>query len=148
MFKSPSNTLSSTFFPVIIKLYTALISQIVITHTHTHTHTHIYIHTQTCTYGHAQSICQVRLFATPWTIAYQAPLSIDFSKQEYWSGQPFPTPGNLPDPDPGIEPASPVSLALAGIFFTTEPPGKPYMYVCIYVYIHTYIPGLPRWYQW
>ena len=57
--------------------------------------------------------------ATPWTIAHQAPLSKEFSRQEYWSGLPFPPSGNLPDPQ--IEPASP---ALAGGFFTTEPPGK------------------------
>ena len=61
----------------------------------------------------------VRLFATPWTVAHQAPLSMKFSRQEYWSGLPFPPPGGLPDP--GIEPASPVSPALAGGFFTTEP---------------------------
>ena len=50
----------------------------------------------------------------------QAPLSMGFPRQEYWSGQPFPSPGDLPDP--GIELVSP---ALAGRFFTTEPPGKP-----------------------
>ena len=54
-------------------------------------------------------------FATPWTIAHQAPLSIEFSRQEYWNG----LVGDLPDP--GINPLSP---ALAGGFFTTEPPGK------------------------
>ena len=53
----------------------------------------------------------------------QGPLSMGFSRQEYWSGLPFPTPGDLPDP--GIEPASPVSPTLAGGFFTTVPPGKP-----------------------
>ena len=58
--------------------------------------------------------------ATPGTVARQAPLSMGFSRQEYWSGLPFPSPGDLSDP--GIEPASP---ALAGGFFTTEPPGKP-----------------------
>ena len=57
---------------------------------------------------------------TPWTVAHQAPPSIVFPRQESWSGLPFPSPGDLPDP--GIEPASP---ALAGGFFTTEPPGKP-----------------------
>ena len=57
---------------------------------------------------------------TPWTIARQAPLSMEFSKQEYWSGLPFPPQGDLPDP--GIEPISP---ALAGGFFTAEPTGKP-----------------------
>ena len=55
--------------------------------------------------------------ATPWTVAHQFPLSMGFPRQEYWSGLPFPSPGDLPDP--GIEP---VSLALAGRFFTTEPP--------------------------
>ena len=62
----------------------------------------------------------VRLFATPWTVACQAPLSMGFSKQEYWSGLPFPPPGNLPHP--GIRFASPVS---GGGFFTPEPTGKP-----------------------
>ena len=47
----------------------------------------------------------VRLFATPWTVAYQAPQSMGFSRQEYWSGLPFPSPGDLPNP--GIEPGSP-----------------------------------------
>ena len=61
--------------------------------------------------------------ATPWTVARQAPPSMGFSRQEYWSGLPFPSPGDLPDP--GIEPVSPESSALAGGFFTTEPPGKP-----------------------
>ena len=55
-------------------------------------------------------------FATPWTVAHQAPLSMEFSRQEYWSGLPFASPGDLPDP--WIEPASP---ALAGGFFATEP---------------------------
>ena len=55
--------------------------------------------------------------------AHQAPLSMGFPRQEYWSGLPFPTPGDLPDP--GIESASPASPALAGGFFTTEPHGKP-----------------------
>ena len=64
----------------------------------------------------------VRLFATPWTVTHQAPLSIGSPRQGSWSGLPFPSPGNLPDP--GIEPASP---ALAGRFFTTEPPRKPKM---------------------
>ena len=68
----------------------------------------------------AQLLGHVRLFATPWTVAHQAPLSMGFSRQEYWSGLPFPLAGDLLDP--GIEPESP---ALAGGFFTTEPPGKP-----------------------
>ena len=57
-----------------------------------------------------------------WTVVHQAPLSMGFSKLEYWSGLPFLTPGHLPDP--GIEPESPASLALAGGIFTTEPMGK------------------------
>ena len=60
-------------------------------------------------------------FATPWTVACQASPSMGFSRQEYWSGLPFPSPGDLPDP--GMEHRSP---ALAGGFFTSEPPGKPY----------------------
>ena len=52
-----------------------------------------------------KSLSRVRLFANPWTVAYQAPLSMGFSRQEYWSGLPFPSPGDLPDP--GIEPWSP-----------------------------------------
>ena len=52
-----------------------------------------------------QLLSCVRLFATPWTVAYQAPPSMGFSRQEYWSGLPFPSPGDLPDP--GIEPRFP-----------------------------------------
>ena len=59
---------------------------------------------------------RVRFFATLWTIARQAPLSIGFPRQEYWSGLPFPYPGYLPDP--GIKPTSLMSPALAGGFFT------------------------------
>ena len=68
----------------------------------------------------AQLHCDVRLFVTPWTGAHQAPLSMGFSRQEHWGGLPFPLSGDLPDPE--IQPASPVSPALAGRFFTTEPP--------------------------
>ena len=56
-------------------------------------------------------------------MAHQAALSMEFSSQESWSGLPFPPPEDFPNP--GIEPASPVSSALAGGFFTTKPPGKP-----------------------
>ena len=66
---------------------------------------------------HAQSCLSV----TPWTVAYQVLLTIEFSRQEYWSGLPFPPPEDTPDP--GIEPASLASSALAGRFFTTGPPG-------------------------
>ena len=65
----------------------------------------------------------IRLFVTPRTVAHQAPLSMGFSRREYWSGLPFPPPGDLPNP--GIEPVSLVSPALAGRFLTTAPPGKP-----------------------
>ena len=65
----------------------------------------------------------VQLFATLWTIARQAPLSMEFSRQEYWSGLPFPTPGD--PPDLGIEAMSLESPALVGRFFTTVPPRKP-----------------------
>ena len=60
----------------------------------------------------------------PWTVAHQPPLFMEFSRQEYWNGLLFTTAGDLPDP--GIEPASFVSPALAGGFFTTLPPGKPW----------------------
>ena len=60
---------------------------------------------------------RVQLFATPWTVACWAPLSLGFSRQRYWSGLPFPHPVDLPDP--GIEPMSLMSPALAGGFFTT-----------------------------
>ena len=69
---------------------------------------------------HAQFLSCVQLFETPWTVAHQAPLSMEFSRQEYWSGLPFPPPGDLPNSE--IELVSP---ALAGGFFTTEPAGKP-----------------------
>ena len=59
------------------------------------------------------------VFGTPWTVAHQAPPSMWFSRQEYWSGLPFPSPGDLPDP--GIEPMSPTLQADA---LTSEPPGK------------------------
>ena len=62
-------------------------------------------------------------FVTPWTVGYQAPLSMGFTRQEYWSGLLLPSPGD--HPDPGIEPPSP---ALAGTFITTEPPGKPLLH--------------------
>ena len=64
-----------------------------------------------------QSLNCVQLFATPWTVACQASLSVGFFRQEFWSGLLFPSLGDLPDP--GIEPTSPT---LAGGFFTTEPP--------------------------
>ena len=67
-----------------------------------------------------KSLSHVQLFATPWTVAYQAPPSMGFSRQEYWSGLPFPSPGDLPDL--GMEPRSP---ALEADALTSEPLGKP-----------------------
>ena len=67
---------------------------------------------------HAQSLSRVRLFATPWTIAHQVPLSMGFSSQEYWRRLPCSPLGDLSDL--GIEPMSPVSPALAGGFFTSS----------------------------
>ena len=71
-------------------------------------HTHTHAHTRTQRYSEVKSLSRVRLFVTPWTVANQAPPSMGFSRQEYWSGLPFPSPGDLPDP--GIEPGSPTSL--------------------------------------
>ena len=65
-----------------------------------------------------KSLSHVRLFVTPWAVAHQASPSMGFSRQEYWSGLPFPSPGDLPDQ--GIEPRSP---ALEADTLTSEPPG-------------------------
>ena len=70
--------------------------------------------------GKVKLLSRVQLFVTPWTVAYQAPPSMGFSRQEYWSGLPFPSPGDLPDP--GIEPRSPTLQADA---LPSEPPGNP-----------------------
>ena len=67
-----------------------------------------------------KSLSYVQLFATPWTIAHQTPLSMEFSRQEYWSGFPFPFPGDLPDPR--LKPRSPALQAGA---LPSEPPEKP-----------------------
>ena len=75
-----------------------------------------------CYISEVKSLSHVQLFATPWTVAYQAPLSMEFSRQVYWSGFPFPSPGDLPDP--GIEPGSPASQADT---LPSEPSGKPNM---------------------
>ena len=68
-------------------------------------------------------LSHVQLFATPWTVAHQAPLSMAFSRQEYWSGLPFPSPEDLPDPS--IEPQY---TALHVGSLQTESPGKPLMW--------------------
>ena len=69
-----------------------------------------------------KSLSRVRLFATPRTVAHQALLSMGFSRQEYWTGLPFPSPGDLPDP--AIKLRSP---ALQADALTSEPPGKPWL---------------------
>ena len=71
-----------------------------------------------------KSFSHVRLCVTPWTVAYQAPLSIGFSRQEYWSGLPFPSPGDLPNP--GIEPRS---TALQAECFTVRATGEYFHYM-------------------
>ena len=70
-------------------------------------------------WSEVKSLSRVRLFATPWTVAHQAPPSMGFTRQEYWSGLPFPSPGDRPNP--GIEPSSP---ALQADALTSELPGK------------------------
>ena len=67
-----------------------------------------------------ESLSRVWLSTTPWTVAYQAPPSMGFSRQEYWSGLPFPSPGDLPNP--GIEPRS---ASLQADILPSEPPGNP-----------------------
>ena len=71
------------------------------------------------TSSEVKKLSRVRLFATPWTVAYQALWSMGFSRQEYWSGLPFPSPGDLPNP--GIQPRSP---ALQTDALLSEPRGK------------------------
>ena len=98
-------------------------------------------------WGEVKSLSRALLFAIPWTVAHQAPLSMGFSRQKYWSGLPFPSPGDLPDP--GIKPRSP---ALEADALTSEPPGKPalpihdiiYFQVRYYsvVYLVIFIPQL------
>ena len=88
-------------------------------------------------------LSHVWLFVTLWTVAWQAPLSMEFSRQEYWSTLPFPAPEDLRDP--GIKPVSLVSPALAGRFFTTEPPGKPGNHVTL-ILIH--LPRMKRSFHW
>ena len=86
---------------------------------------HVYIHRETCIRKSTAAQPVTRkvmkvLFVTPWTVARQAPLSMEFSRQEYWSGLPFPSPGDLPNP--GIKSGSP---ALQVDSLPSEPPGKP-----------------------
>ena len=84
-------------------------------------------------YMKMKSLSRVQLFAAPWTVAYQAPASMGFSRQEYWSGLPFPSPGDVPNL--GIEPRSPAFQADA---LTSEPPGKPKIRLVVMKEIFTY----------
>ena len=96
-------------------------------------------------YLKVKSLSRVRLFATPWTIAYQASPSMGFSRQEYWNGLPFPSPGDLPDP--GIKPGSP---ALEADALTSEHPGvflRTYSewYLMLYTHSHNSDNNLINW---
>ena len=88
----------------------------------------------------AQWLNRVLLFATQWTVTHQAPPSAGFSRQEYWSELPFPSQGDLPDPE--IEPRSP---ALQADALTSEPPGKPpvYMFSSVQLYNHDRLSAPP-----
>ena len=85
----------------------------------------------------------VQLFATSWTLAQQVLLSIGFSSQEYWSGLPFPLPGNLPDP--GMESRSPAPPALAGRFFTTSATWEALLVLCFFLGRYMERVNLGRW---
>ena len=95
-----------------------------------------------CVFSHVQ------FFVTPWTVACQAPLSMGFSRQEYWRGLPFPTPGDLPNP--GIETTSPEFPALAGGFFTTSATWEAQFYessLLSLLYIHMLSHSNYLWYH-
>ena len=97
-------------------------------------YTYIHIYKYVCKFMcmHAPSLSHFQLFATPRTVAHQAPLSIAFFRQEHWSGLPFPSPDL---PDPGIKPASPASPALVNGFFTTSATWEVCVYLNTYIYI-------------
>ena len=78
------------------------------------THAYVCVHVYLC----VCTLSCVPLSGAPWTVVHQAPLSMEFSRQENWNGLPFPSPGDLPNP--GIEPVTLGSPALAGGFFTTK----------------------------
>ena len=101
-----------------------------------------------CMHVHAQSHSCVQFFATSWTVVHQTSLSMEFSRQEYWSGVPFPTPGNLPNP--GTEPTSLVSPVLAAGFFTTRTTWEAsyryrdiQVYLYVYIYIYSFLGSFP-----
>ena len=107
-------------------------------------HIHIGLHMCVCVYIYTHKcvcvcVCSVaQLFATPWTLAHQAPLSLEFSRQEYWSGLPFHTSEDLLDS--GIKSIPLASPALTGRLFTTVPPRNSicvhiYTHMCIYIYM-------------
>ena len=98
-----------------------------------HTYMHAYIQTYACLLSCSSHI---QLFVTLGTIAYQAPLSIRFSRQEYWSGLPCPPPGDLPNP--GIKHMSLMSPALPGRFFTTSATWEARTHTHTHMYIHTH----------
>ena len=79
----------------------------------------------------------VQLFVTPWTVACRAPMSVGLPRQEYWSGLPFPSPGDLSDS--GIKPVSLTSPALEGRFFTISATWEARIYICTTIYMYTYI---------
>ena len=81
--------------------------------------THVPCTLSLCVSACAHLFSRVQFFATSWTVAHQAPLSVRFSRQEYWSGLSFPPPGDLPDP--GIKPTSPASPALQMDSLSAEP---------------------------
>ena len=114
-----------TVLPVFCLLYKIVVFHI--TQRATEILTNILMTKQLETVDQIYSCLVPKLCSTPCNSidsVHQAPLSMEFSRQEYSSGLPFPSPGDLPNP--GIEPGSPESLALAGRFFPTEPPGKPW----------------------
>ena len=88
-----------------------------------HNNSH-YVCVCTCVHVCAHTPSRIWLSATPWIVVHQIPLSMKFSRQEYWNGLPFPTSRDLPDPR--MEPTSLASPELAGRLFSTAPPGKPY----------------------
>ena len=77
-----------------------------------------------CAWVHARVLSRVWLFVTPWTVAHQAPLSMEFSRQEYWSGLPFPSPEDLPNP--GIKPRSPALQADSLPLYSLRNPIRPH----------------------
>ena len=113
-----------TVLPVFCLLYKIVVFHI--TQSATEILTNILMTKQLETVNQIYSCLVPKLCLTPFDSidsVCQAPLSMEFSRQEYWRGLPFPSPGDIPNP--GIEPDSPESLALAGRLFPTEPPGKP-----------------------